>query len=73
MNRIIKTYLVLSLASFNSLVMIASRGNLEQQDFLEESSRRKGTKVSFIPDEEIFKKYNLKKYVKVELQQYHLA
>ena len=33
------------------------QGNLINQELLEESSRRKGTKVSFIPDEIIFKKY----------------
>jgi len=33
------------------------QGNLTNQDLLEETSRRKGTKVSFIPDEIIFKNY----------------
>jgi topoisomerase-4 subunit B len=32
-------------------------GELTDQEFLEETSRRKGTKVSFIPDNTIFKKY----------------
>ncbi|MCL5127902.1 MULTISPECIES: DNA topoisomerase IV subunit B [unclassified Algibacter] len=34
-----------------------SQGNLTNEEFLDETSRRKGTKVSFIPDEIIFKKY----------------
>ena len=33
------------------------QGKLTNQDLLEETSRRKGTKVSFIPDEIIFKNY----------------
>ncbi len=32
-------------------------GNLVSEDFLEETSRRRGTKVIFTPDESIFKKY----------------
>ncbi|EGV44942.1 type IIA DNA topoisomerase subunit B [Bizionia argentinensis JUB59] len=34
-----------------------SQGNLTDQDLLDDTSRRKGTKVSFVPDEAIFKKY----------------
>ena len=33
------------------------KGNLTGQDFLEETSRRRGTKVTFIADESIFKNY----------------
>jgi len=33
------------------------QGNLTNQDLLDDTSRRKGTKVSFIPDETIFKHY----------------
>jgi topoisomerase-4 subunit B len=33
------------------------QGNLTNQDILDDTSRRKGTKVSFIPDENIFKNY----------------
>jgi topoisomerase-4 subunit B len=48
-----------------------SQGNLGNQEFLEESSRRKGTKVSFIPDEEIFKKYKFRnEYVAKMLKNY---
>ena len=35
-----------------------SKGELTNDPGTEESSKRKGTKVSFIPDEEIFKNYN---------------
>ncbi|MFK8061272.1 MAG: DNA topoisomerase IV subunit B [Polaribacter sp.] len=48
-----------------------SQGNLENQEFLEESSRRKGTKVQFVPDEEIFKKYKFRnEYVAKMLKNY---
>ncbi|NCP88880.1 MAG: type IIA DNA topoisomerase subunit B [Flavobacteriales bacterium] len=36
------------------------KGNLTNQDLLDDSSRRKGTKVSFIPDESIFKNYKFR-------------
>ena len=48
-----------------------SKGNLENGEFLEETSRRKGTKVSFIPDETIFKKYKYRnEYVAKMLKNY---
>ncbi|WP_147678771.1 DNA topoisomerase IV subunit B [Algibacter pacificus] len=48
-----------------------SQGNLENQEFLEETSRRKGTKVSFIPDEIIFKKYKYRnEYIVKMLKNY---
>ena len=48
-----------------------SQGNLENQEFLEESSRRKGTKVQFIPDETIFKNYKFRnEYVAKMLKNY---
>tara|TARA_R110002012_G_scaffold81945_2_gene207380 strand:+ start:60036 stop:62036 length:2001 start_codon:yes stop_codon:yes gene_type:complete len=34
-----------------------AQGNLINQDLLDDTSRRKGTKVSFVPDEIIFKNY----------------
>ena len=34
-----------------------SQGELTNQDLLDDTSRRKGTKVSFIPDDAIFKKF----------------
>ena len=48
-----------------------SQGNLTDQEFLEETSRRKGTKDSFIPDEAIFKKYKYRnEYVSKMLKNY---
>ncbi|PKH52214.1 DNA topoisomerase IV [Tenacibaculum sp. Bg11-29] len=48
-----------------------SQGNLTDQEFLEETSRRKGTKVSFIPDEAIFKNYKYRnEYVSKMLKNY---
>ncbi len=47
------------------------KGNLTNQDELEETSRRKGTKVSFIPDASIFKNYKYRKeYVVKMLKNY---
>lgn len=46
-------------------------GNLVNEELLEESSRRRGTKVSFIPDETIFKKYKYRnEYVERMLKNY---
>jgi topoisomerase IV subunit B len=46
-------------------------GNLTNQETLDESSRRKGTKVSFIPDDGIFKNYKYRKeYVEKMLKNY---
>ena len=48
-----------------------SQGNLENEEFLEETSRRKGTKVSFVPDISIFKKYKFRnEYVAKMLKNY---
>jgi len=48
-----------------------SKGELQNQELLEETSRRKGTKVSFIPDETIFKKYKFRnEYVAKMLKNY---
>lgn len=47
------------------------QGNLIDQELLEETSRRKGTKVSFIPDEIIFKNYKYRsEYVVKMLKNY---
>ena len=47
------------------------QGNLINKELLEESSRRKGTKVSFIPDEVIFKNYKfMSEYVAKMLKNY---
>ncbi|MER3373653.1 MAG: DNA topoisomerase IV subunit B [Allomuricauda sp.] len=46
-------------------------GNLVNEELLEESSRRRGTKVSFVPDESIFKKYKYRsEYVERMLKNY---
>lgn len=48
-----------------------SQGNLINQELLDDTSRRKGTKVSFIPDEAIFKKYKYRnEYVEKMLKNY---
>ncbi|QRM90146.1 type IIA DNA topoisomerase subunit B [Lacinutrix sp. WUR7] len=48
-----------------------AQGNLINQDLLEDTSRRKGTKVSFVPDEIIFKKYKYRsEYVEKMLKYY---
>jgi topoisomerase-4 subunit B len=47
------------------------QGNLMNQDLLDDTSRRKGTKVSFIPDEAIFKNYKFRpEYVSKMLKYY---
>jgi len=48
-----------------------SRGELGDQEFLEETSRRKGTKISFVPDSEIFKNFKYRsEYVARMLKNY---
>lgn len=48
-----------------------SQGNLIDQELLDDTSRRKGTKVSFVPDEAIFKKYKYRnEYVEKMLKNY---
>ncbi|WP_163515667.1 DNA topoisomerase IV subunit B [Gelidibacter japonicus] len=48
-----------------------SQGNLINQELLDDTSRRKGTKVSFVPDEAIFKKYKYRnEYVEKMLKNY---
>ncbi len=47
------------------------KGNLTNQETLEETSRRKGTKVSFVPDSTIFKNYKYRtEYVAKMLKNY---
>ncbi|MBP2831964.1 type IIA DNA topoisomerase subunit B [Aquimarina sp. U1-2] len=47
------------------------KGNLTHQDALEETSRRRGTKVTFIPDNAIFKNYKYRtEYVAKMLKNY---
>lgn len=48
-----------------------SLGNLEDEEFLDETSRKRGTKVTFTPDEGIFKKYKYRsEYVERMLRNY---
>lgn len=48
-----------------------SQGNLINQELPDDTSRRKGTKVSFIPDEAIFKNYKYRnEYVEKMLKNY---
>ncbi len=47
------------------------QGNLTNQELLDDTSRRKGTKVSFIPDDSIFKNYKYRsEYVSKMLKNY---
>src|SRR5690606_17867141 len=47
------------------------KGNLIKQDLLDDTSRRKGTKVSFVPDETIFKNYKFRnEYIVKMLKNY---
>ncbi len=47
------------------------KGNLTNQDTLEETSRRRGTKVTFVPDDSIFKHYKYRtEYVAKMLKNY---
>src|SRR5699024_8511641 len=47
------------------------RGELQDEEALEETSRRRGTKVTFLPDNEIFKKYKFRhEYVEKLLKNY---
>lgn len=46
-------------------------GELVNEEFLEETTRRRGTKVTFIPDETIFKKYKFRhEYIERMLKNY---
>ncbi len=48
-----------------------SQGELKDEELLEDTSRRKGTKVTFIPDEVIFKNYKYRnEYVEKMLKNY---
>ncbi|MBZ9786585.1 type IIA DNA topoisomerase subunit B [Psychroflexus sp. CAK57W] len=47
------------------------QGNLINKEDLDETSRRRGTKVTFVPDEAIFKKYNFRnEYIEKMLKIY---
>ncbi|WP_179315312.1 DNA topoisomerase IV subunit B [Winogradskyella undariae] len=49
-----------------------AQGNLTNQDLLDDTSRRKGTKVSFIPDEIIFKNYKYRSEYVVKMLKYYV-
>lgn len=47
------------------------QGNLNNEEFLEETSRRRGTKVTFIPDELIFKNFKFRtEYIEKMVKNY---
>lgn len=47
------------------------QGNLTNEDIIDDTTRRKGTKVSFVPDEQIFKNYKFRnEYVIKMLKNY---
>jgi len=47
------------------------QGNLMEEEHLEETSRRRGTKITFIPDEVIFKNYKFRnEYIEKMLKNY---
>jgi len=48
-----------------------SLGNLQDEELLDETTRRRGTKITFVPDEIIFKKYKYRnEYVERMLKNY---
>ena len=48
------------------------QGNLINEDLLDDTSRRKGTKVSFIPDETIFKNYKYRNEYVAKMLKYYV-
>ncbi len=47
------------------------RGELKDEEFLEDTSRKRGTKVTFVPDDKIFKKFKYRsEYVERMLRNY---
>ncbi|MGA9238290.1 DNA topoisomerase IV subunit B [Robiginitalea sp.] len=70
-NALSSYFLVESSREGKSKTAIFERGELQDEEMLEESSRRRGTKVSFIPDTEIFKKFKYRsEYVERMLRYY---
>jgi topoisomerase-4 subunit B len=47
------------------------RGELTAQDFLDETTRRKGTKITFIPDAEIFKNFKYRPEYVIRMLKYY--
>jgi topoisomerase-4 subunit B len=48
------------------------RGELTDEEFLEETSRRRGTKISYIPDSEIFKNFKYRSEYVVRMLKYYV-
>ena len=70
-NALSSYFLVESSREGNSKTAVFERGELQNEEMLEESSRRRGTKVSFVPDTEIFKKFKYRsEYVERMLRYY---
>jgi len=70
-NALSSYFLVESSREGKSKTAIFERGELQDEEMLEESSRRRGTKVSFVPDTEIFKKFKYRsEYVERMLRYY---
>jgi len=70
-NALSSYFLVESSREGKSKTAVFERGELQNEEMLEESSRRRGTKVSFVPDTEIFKKYKYRsEYVERMLRYY---
>ncbi|MFD2917755.1 DNA topoisomerase IV subunit B [Psychroserpens luteus] len=49
-----------------------TQGNLVDEELLDDTSRRKGTKVSFIPDEAIFKNYKYRNEYVAKMLKYYV-
>lgn len=49
-----------------------ARGELTGKDFLEETTRRKGTKITFIPDADIFKNFKYRPEYVVRMLKYYV-
>ncbi len=47
------------------------RGDLTGKEFLEETSRRKGTKITFIPDSDIFKNFKFRNEYVIRMLKYY--
>ena len=70
-NALSESFYVESTRDAKSASATFERGTLVEQDLLDETSRRKGTKVIFVPDADIFKNYKFRpEYVSRMLKNY---
>ena len=70
-NALSESFYVESTRDAKSASAAFERGTLVEQDLLDETSRRKGTKVIFVPDADIFKNYKFRpEYVSRMLKNY---